>query len=92
MAELAVVALIGHVGLSTGSSLEGDQADSVLRAAGIPLAPTEEVGTALLEAARAATNAGVFTVARDLMRELCALSRDDVHFGMLRSIEDEPDR
>ena len=92
MAGLAVVALIGHVGLSAGSSLEGDQADSVLRAAGIPLAPTEEVGTALLEAARAATNAGVFTVARDLMRELCALSRDDVHFGMLRSIEDEPDR
>ncbi len=92
MAGLAVVALIGHVGLSAGSSLEGDQADSVLRAAGIPLAPTEEVGAALLEAARAATNAGVFTVARDLVRELCTLSRDDVHFGMLRSIEDEPDR
>lgn len=92
MAGLAVVALIGHVGLSAGGALEGDQADSVLRAAGIPLAPTEEVGTALLEAARAATNAGIFTVARDLVRELCALSRDDVHFGMLRSIEDEPDR
>ena len=27
-----------------------------------------------------------------LLRTLCMLSRDDVYFGMLRSLEGEPDR
>ena len=47
---------------------------------------------ALLEGARAATNAELFGVARDLTRSLCTLSRDDVTYGVLRSLEDEPDR
>lgn len=92
MAGFALAALVGHVAASAGASLDAGGADSVLRGAGVPLAPTEEVGAALLEAARAATNEGVFPVARDLVRELCALSRDDVLFGLYRSIEDEPDR
>ena len=92
VAGLAVVALIGHVGASAGGELTAEQADSVLLAAGIPLAPTEAVAAALLEGARAATNAELFGVARDLTRSLCTLSRDDVTYGVLRSLEDEPDR
>ncbi|WP_346696374.1 tetratricopeptide repeat protein [Thermophilibacter mediterraneus] len=92
VAGLAVVALIGHVGASSGGQLGPEQADSVLVAAGIPLAPTEEVGAVLLEAARAATDAELFCVARDLTRALCSLTRDDVTYGILRSFEDEPDR
>ncbi|OUO34582.1 hypothetical protein [Olsenella sp. An290] len=92
VAGLAVVALIGHVGATAGGALSAERADAVLEAAGVPLAPTEEVGGALLEATRAAVDAEVFPVARGLLRALCALSRDDVYFGVLRSIEDEPDR
>ena len=92
VAGLAVVALLGHVGASAGGELTADQADSVLLAAGIPLAPTEAVCAALLEAARAATDAGLFGVARDLVRSLCGLSRDDVTYGLYRSLEGEPDR
>lgn len=92
VAGLAVVALIGQVGSSAGSQLSPEKADAVLLAAGIPLAPTEAVTTALLEAARAATDAELFGVARDLVRSLVSLSRDDVTYGVLRSLEDEPDR
>lgn len=91
-AGIAVVALIGQVGTSAGGGLALDQADAVLRAAGIPLAPTQEVSEALLGAARAALDAEVFPAARDLLRALCSLFRDDVTYGMLRSLEDEPDR
>ena len=89
---LAVVALIAHVGDASDGSLTDEQAERALVGAGIPVAPTREVGEALLEAARAAVDAEVFPVARDLMRSLCALFRDDVSLGVLRSIEGEPDR
>lgn len=89
---LAVVALIAHVGDASDGSLTDDQAERALAGAGIPLAPTREVGEALLEATRAAVDAEVFPVARDLMRSLCGLFRDDVSLGVLRSIEGEPDR
>lgn len=92
VAGLAVVALIGHVSASAGGELAPEQADSVLVGAGIPLAPTDEVAGALLEGARAATDAELFGVARDLVRSLAALSRDDVTYGILRSLEGEPDR
>ena len=31
-------------------------------------------------------------LARDVLRSLCSILRDDALFGVLRSIEDEPDR
>ena len=92
VAGLAVVALLGQVGVASDGSLSDDAAESALRGEGIPLAPTHEVGEALLEATRAAVDAELFRVARDLMRSLTALFRDDVLFGVLRSIEGEPDR
>lgn len=92
VAGLAVVALIGHVGNAATASLTREQAESALRGANIPVAPTEEVVSALAEAARASVDAEVFPVARDATRALAALVRDDVTFGVLRSLEEEPDR
>lgn len=92
VAGLAVVALIGQVGGATEASLTAEQVERALRAEDIPLAPTEEVGTALMEASRAAVDAELFGVSRDVVRSLCSVLRDDVLFGVLRSLEDEPDR
>ena len=92
VAGLAVVALIGQVGSASGSSLSQEQVASALAAEGIPLAPTEEVGAALLEAAGAAVDGELFGVGRDVVRALCSVLRDDVVLGVYRSLEDEPDR
>lgn len=89
---LAVAALLGQVGVASDGSLSAEQADAALEGADIPLAPTEEVVGALLGAAQAAVDAERFDVARDVTRALCAAVRDDVTFGVLRSLEDEPDR
>ena len=45
-----------------------------------------------MEASRAAVDAELFGVSRDVVRSLCSVLRDDVLFGVLRSLEDEPDR
>ena len=45
-----------------------------------------------MEAAGAAVDAERFAVARDVLQSLCSILRDDALFGVLRSIEDEPDR
>ena len=66
--------------------------DKVLTARSIPLAPTRRVREACAEAARAALDAEVFPVARSLIQSFVELDRDDVTFGVLRSIEGEPDR
>lgn len=92
VAGLAVVALIGHVGGASEAALGPEQIEQALRAEDIPLAPTEEVGTVLMEASRAAVDAELFGVSRDVVRSLCSVLRDDVLFGVLRSLEDEPDR
>lgn len=92
MTGLAVAALLGQVAVASDGSLTTEQADSALGGADIPLAPTERLVGALLEAARAAVDTEHFDVARDVTRALCAAVRDDVTFGVLRSLEDEPDR
>lgn len=92
MAGLAFVTFVGQASGSGNAQLPDDQADAALEAAEIPLAPTREVSDTFLEAARAAVDSELFGVARDLMKTLCAMSRDDVYFGMLRSLEDAPDR
>ena len=92
VAGLAVVALIGHVGGASEASLTQEQVERALRAEDIPLAPTEEVGEALLGASRSAVDAELFGVSRDVVRSLCSVMRDDVLYGVLRSLEDEPDR
>lgn len=93
LAGLAVAALLGQVGTATGGGeLSAEEASRALDEANIPLAPTDEVGDALAEATVATMDMGLFGPARDLMRSLCALVRDDITFGVLRSLDDEPDR
>lgn len=92
VAGLAVVAIVGQVGVASDGSLDDDEAEAALRGASIPCAPTPEVGEALLGATRAAVDEELFGPARDLMHALCLLFRDDVSFGVLRSLEAEPDR
>lgn len=89
--EVASAALVGRPALA-GLRLSEDEERAVLESAGVPVAPTEEVGAAFLEAARAAVDEGLFGVAHEFMETLGAMSRDDVYFGMLRSLEREPDR
>ena len=50
------------------------------------------VGLEILQQSRAAVDAELFGVSRDVVRSLCSVLRDDVLFGVLRSLEDEPDR
>lgn len=69
-----------------------EDVNDVLEAAGIPLAPTENVTNLLIEAAQAATDAEVFPVARSFATLLGALSGDDVMRGIANSIELDPDR
>lgn len=92
VAGLAVVALLGQVGSASDGSLTPEQADAALAGAGVPQAPTEELLSALAGAARAAVSSEHFDVARDVVRSLCSVARDDVSFGVLRSLEGEPDR
>lgn len=89
--EAAASTLTGRPSF-VGSPLTEEEERAVLEASGIPLAPTEEVSAAFLEATRAAVDEELFGVARELMETLGAMSRDDVYFGMLRSLEGEPDR
>lgn len=72
--------------------LSPKEMEQALFAAGVPYAPTEEVSHAFMKATQAATDAEVFPVARDFLRVLGNISRDDVLFGVFRSLEDEPDR
>ncbi len=92
VAGLAVVSLIAHVDGASGTALASEQVERALREADIPLAPTEEVGAVLMEASRASVDGELFGVARDVVRALCSVLRDDVLLGVLRSLEDEPDR
>ena len=72
--------------------LDGERIDDALVMHGIPLAPTEQIGEALVECTRAALDSEVFPVARNFATILGALTGDDVVFDIVRSIEHEPDR
>ena len=64
----------------------------ILRSLGIPEAPTDEVGDALEECAEASLDAGLFDVAHTFANALGSFTSDDVLYGVIRSIEREPDR
>ena len=90
-AGLQLMAFLGH-GLSADGELAPEEARQALIAADIPLAPTERVTDVFFEGMRASLDQEVFPVARDFMGNLGTMSRDDVYFGILRSLEDAPDR
>ena len=58
----------------------------------IPVAPTDEVTTIFLDGTRASLDAELFSVAKNFMMNLGIMTKDDVYFDMLNSIEGEPDR
>lgn len=65
---------------------EGEQG-RVLASRGVPDAPTESVRTAVREAARAAVEAGVFPVARELTTAAGLLDGDEVLLCLRESLE-----
>ena len=78
-------------GASRLEDISDSAIDALLQAHGIPVAPTKEVGEVFFEAMTAALDAEIFPVAKNFLLTLGTMSRDDVFFGVLRSIEDEPD-
>lgn len=87
--ELQIMALQGADRLE---DISDEAVDELLAKHGIPLAPTREIGEIFFEGMRAALDAEIFPVARNFLITLGTMSRDDVFFGVLRSLEDEPDR
>lgn len=90
LAAIELQTLLATTG--TASALDDEGVDEALVMHGIPLAPTEQIGTALVECTRAALDSEVFPVARNFAATLGALTGDDVVFDIVRSIEHEPDR
>jgi len=85
-------ALIIHEGVSGVAEPSYERLRATLAAGGIPMAPTDEVSSVFFDAMRASMDAEIFPVAKNFMAELGSIARDDVYYGMFRSIEDEPDR
>jgi len=85
-------ALLIHEGVSSVAEPSYERLRATLAASGIPMAPTEEVSSVFFDAMRASMDAEIFPVAKNFMAELGSIARDDVYYGMFRSIEDEPDR
>lgn len=76
--------LVGETGVVLPAR---DQVDLELTRAGIPVAPTSDVLDALDEAAVAATDEGMFRVARSLMAARSRYRPDDALVNVLRSLE-----
>lgn len=68
-------------------ALEREEVDGILREANIPLSPTDEVLDTLDAAAAAATDAGLFSVARNLLAQRLNHRSDDALVNVLRSLE-----
>ena len=87
--ELQVMALQGAERLD---DISDPAVDELLEEHGIPLAPTPEIRDIFFEGMSAALDAEVFPVAKSFLIALGAMHRNDVFYGVLRSLEDEPDR
>jgi tetratricopeptide (TPR) repeat protein len=72
--------------------LSQKEAEEALRESGIPVAPTKATQERFVECARASFDAEVFPVARSFAHTMGSFSTDDITVGIIRSIEDAPDR
>lgn len=90
-AGMQVMALMGHA-LDPEGEPTAEEARQALLEADVPLAPTDRVSEVFFEGLRTSLDQEIFPVARDFMSNLGTMSRDDVYFGILRSLEDAPDR
>ena len=82
--------------LQNPDTLQGEasdeQTEDVLTSEEIPLAPTEETSELFYDCARASLDAEIFPVARNFARVMRSFNGDDIIEGLIRSLEDEPDR
>jgi tetratricopeptide (TPR) repeat protein len=90
--QLSAIVLQLQGAATTSEPLSEEQVRAALAARDIAIAPTEEVSDVFFEGMRASLDAEIFPVAREFMTILGLMTHDDVYYGMLRSIEDEPDR
>lgn len=90
--QLSAIVLQLQGAATTSEPLSEGQVRAALAARDIAIAPTEEVSDVFFEGMRASLDAEIFPVAREFMTILGLMTHDDVYYGMLRSIEDEPDR
>jgi tetratricopeptide (TPR) repeat protein len=90
--QLSAIVLQLQGAATTSGPLSEEQVRAALAARDIAIAPTEEVSDVFFEGMRASLDAEIFPVAREFMTILGLMTHDDVYYGMLRSIEDEPDR
>lgn len=90
--QLSAIVLQLQGAATTSDPLTEEQVRATLAARDIAIAPTEKVTDVFFEAMRAALDAEIFPVAREFMTVLGLMTHDDVYYGMLRSVEDEPDR
>ena len=72
--------------------LTDEQIRRTLAGTQIPIAPTPEVSEVFMEGTRASLDAELFSVAKSFMTNLGIMTKDDIYYDMLRSIESEPDR
>ena len=89
--QLSAIVLQLQGAATSSEPLSEDQVRAALAARDIAIAPTEEVSDVFFEGMRALLDAEIFPVAREFMTILGLMTHDDVYYGMLRSIEDEPD-
>ena len=89
--ELTMLAVQGDPTLA-GNSLSDEESGAILKEAGIPISPTQSIEQIFLEELRASMDAEVFPVAKSFLNLLGYFSGDDVIFGVMRSMEGEPDR
>lgn len=87
----AVHTLARLLGAAQGEGFSEERMADALKERGIPLAPTDEAVQVVYEIAEAAVDEGIFPVAREACAALVSFTRDDVNYGILRSLELEPD-
>ena len=90
--QLSAIVLQLQGSATSSEPLTEEQVRAALSARNIAIAPTEKVTEVFFEGMRASLDAEIFPIAKEFMTILGLMTHDDVYYGMLRSIEDEPDR
>lgn len=85
------VSLVQSIAPEAIAHISLEKADAILRKHHIPVAPSNEVWSALKDMTEAMISAEVFSVGRPLLETLAHLSKSDVLYHMLHSMEAEVD-
>lgn len=88
--EGQTVPVVIHQPAEQNDRIPTEDIESILEAHNIPVAPTKETVSFLLEGTKEALNAELFGVARNFAKQLFGLTHDDVFIGIIRSIEASP--